>query len=107
MKSLSHWRDEQFADLTLAIVGLVAHKHPEDLRKCLGMVFDLKAVEHSTTDIRTKLANLWTTYEEFRAKLVEMDRDIDRKTLALEKLEVALAKARANWGQLVARGAKK
>jgi predicted nuclease with TOPRIM domain len=101
------WRDEAFADLVTMTLALAAERNQLELRKALGSVFDTAAIEHATEDIRTKLQNLWTTYEEFRAKLNEQEQQIDRNTLALEKLETALARARANWGQLVARGAKR
>ncbi len=48
--ALRHFRDGQFAALVVAMIGLVARTHPEELRAALAQVFDLKAVEQDARE---------------------------------------------------------
>ncbi len=46
--ALAHYRDRQFADMLVIVIGLAAETHPEEMRKALARVFDLSAVEETT-----------------------------------------------------------
>lgn len=58
VKTLSRYRDRQFADLLVLLIGIAADTHPQELRNALGQVFDLSAVEETTRRMMCVISKL-------------------------------------------------
>lgn len=90
------------ANMILAAMELCVAKYPKRLAGLLAPMLDRLVME--TERAAGLLAITEDRLSANGQRIEEQERQIQRHTDAIEKLEIALAKARQNWGRLVAAG---
>ncbi len=101
--ALSQWRDSAFADLIVVAMGLAALERPQELRKALGSVFDLSAVEKTTDRIAATVEHACHQAEEARHLLEELHRVLERIEKRLDGVEEFLERSGRRMAQLAKR----
>lgn len=93
-----------FARAGLQAILIAVRRHPNELRAALAPLLD------EWTMLAERNAGLLAIQEDRMAAnaatLERQGKEIERHGAALERLEIALAKARQNWGRLVTAGGK-
>jgi hypothetical protein len=94
-------RDRMWSEMITVLVGLAAHRHPEELRKALAHVFDLKAVEEAgaramavLTDIQQQVRAARQEAHELQQRVGSLRNEVarvDRLTKHLEQRTEELA----------------
>ena len=87
--ALGKYRDSQFATLLVVAIQLAAKNHPEELRKALSQVFDLRVVEEQMKRILSTVAHVQQKVSDARALASRLELEIK----ALEKRRDLLADA--------------
>lgn len=78
---LSQWRDQQFSTWLVAAIQIAAMTHPEELRKALASVFDLKLVE----DYCKRVMNVACEAQNFADQARELCRQVEKQLEGIEK----------------------
>ncbi len=97
-RTLANWRDSAFADLIVVAVGLAAQQRPEELRKALAAVFDLKAVEDMNRRVAAATFHAEQQVQEARHLIAELHKEFDRLETRMSGLD--------NWLEGMARKAR-
>jgi hypothetical protein len=87
-------------------IGLAARNHPDELRKALASVFDVKALEEHAETIRGKFEQLLQQRDNWPQRVATLERELadERRLRAaqderVQALEEALDKLRKLWKQ--------
>lgn len=89
-QAVSNARDRRFADIIALAVGLAAETHPQEIRKALGSVFSLEAVEETTGRMMLTLAECQRIATEARELCQAVVLDIERLEKRLDAVNYAL-----------------
>lgn len=78
LKALAWHRHELFSRLVCIAIGVAAETHKEELRRALGSVFSLQAVERETQRMLGLLTEIQNRAVEAKHLLEAVHKDIDR-----------------------------
>lgn len=89
--ALAGFRDARFAELFTIMFGLAAERHPEEIKRAVGQVFDLHGVEEAHRRIMAALQETLERETEIAdrqrqvlKKLDRLDERIDRMNLWID-----------------------
>ncbi len=90
IEDLARYSHCQLAGLISIVLEVAVQTHPEEIRKSLGLVFDLSGVESTTQGIMSLVQESHQKAIACRAQLRSLERDIDKARKRLESLEQRL-----------------
>lgn len=95
MGKIAYYRDCQLAELVTLIIGVAVERHPEEIRRALGLVFDLSGVEFTTQGVMALVQEAHQKAVECRAEVRELQKELGKLLKKLESLEQRLEKNRS------------
>lgn len=88
--ALGRFRDGYFAEMLTVWVGLAVETHPEELRKALAQVFDLRAVRGECHRAAAQAEEARRQVIALRAELHQLHRDKEHLETQLDGLRVRI-----------------
>lgn len=77
-QALTDYTTGELARLFTLVVGLAALSHPEEVRRALGSVFDLAAVEEAHRRMMALLQKCYEEIDRLNDRIAQMHRRIDQ-----------------------------
>lgn len=91
---LAYLRDENFARIVLAILGVAVETHPEEIRAALAQVFDLRAVRANSDKTAQQNFLMYQDYLSLKDRLAEVEKRLEHQQTQLSTLQHVLSKVR-------------